>query len=496
MIRAIADRFRQLLSPQSLRYQLLSRSLLIMSALLLLIGAFQYVLMQKFLYSNRAASIQTQIRSLPPQIWQLIDEWKGRADPHNPLFSLRIPESTLAFVDPQGEFHVLFEETSQNAVPKLSDAAYAEALHGERNRPPNYTIAKAPNGSKQLVVLQPVMGRDPVTGRGQFIGVVQVGINAAPLQDLLVRQLIIFLGLSIFALLMALMAFLPILRRTLIPLSNMIKTAERINAGNLDERVPLHQGQIEMDKLAASFNDMLERLEVSFASEKEAKEQMRRFIADASHELRTPLTSIHGFLEVLMRGAASNPAQLHRSLTSMYGESERLNKLVQDLLMLAKLDQAPTFELTEGRLDSVLRTMEAQLRLLAGDRQVEVAASEEVWAAFDQDRIKQVILNLFQNAVQHTDPHSGRIRISLESSGEGVELAIQDNGPGIPPEHLPHLFERFYRVDTARSRKQGGAGLGLAITKTLVEAHGGRITCESKPGAGAIFRVWLPKATE
>lgn len=487
----ILTRLRRYFLPKSLRYQLLSRSLLILSVLLLLIGTFQYVLMRQFLFSNRAASIQTQLRSLPPQIWMQADEWQGRADSHNPLFSLRIPDASLAFYDKEGNFRVLFQDPNRDAVPKLSDDDYTEVLDINPKRDkPNYTVAKAPDGTKHLVILQPIMGR------GGLIGVAQIAMDIHSLQDLLVRQLLTFLGLSLFALLMGLLTFMPILRRTLVPLSNMVKTVERINAGNLDERLPHSQGQIETDKLAATFNDMLERLEVSFETEKEAKEQMRRFIADASHELRTPLTSIHGFLEVLLRGAATHPDQLHKALVSMYGESERLTKLVQDLLILAKLDQTPTFQLVEGRLDTVLRSMEAQLRLLAGDRLVELTITGDIWAAFDQDRMKQIILNLFHNAVQHTDPKLGIIRVTLDSADSSVMLAIADNGPGIPPQHLPHLFERFYRADTARSRKQGGAGLGLAITKTLLEAHQGTISCESKLGEGSVFRVKLPAANQ
>lgn len=150
----------------------------------------------------------------------------------------------------------------------------------------------------------------------------------------------------------------------------MVDTVKQIDAGNLSERFPTHQGQVEMDRLAASFNGMLERLEVSFEAEKEAKEQMRRFAADASHELRTPLTSIHGFLEVLLRGAYQQPEPLLKALKSMHGESVRINKLVEDLLLLARLDRSPSFQKTEGVLDEMLHEMEPQLRLLAGDRKV------------------------------------------------------------------------------------------------------------------------------
>jgi len=264
----------------------------------------------------------------------------------------------------------------------------------------------------------------------------------------------------------------------------------------LNERLPVRQGQLEIDRLSLSFNGMLERLEDSFEAEKEAKEQMRRFIADASHELRTPLTSIHGFLEILLRGAANHPDQLEKALKSMYGESERINKLVQDLFMLARLDRTPTFEMKEEGLDRMLHDMEPQLRLLAGNRAVDFSIQTGLGCVCNQDKIKQVVLNLFQNAIQHTDPEQGHIEVMLDEDEDArmVRLSVKDNGPGIPEEHLAHLFDRFYRIETSRARKYGGAGLGLSITKSIVDIHGGNIRVESRVGEGSVFIVSLPKA--
>jgi two-component system OmpR family sensor kinase len=238
---------------------------------------------------------------------------------------------------------------------------------------------------------------------------------------------------------------------------------------------------------------MLERIEASFQAEIEAKERARRFVADASHELRTPLTSIHGFLEVLLRGAMNQPEQLKKALTSMHGESERINKLVEDLLLLAKLDRAPELELKLGDLDEVLKEMEPQLRLLGGRREVGLALRTGMTCRFDANKIKQVVLNLFHNAVQHTDAETGRIELTLECGDDGtVALGVRDNGSGIPAAHLPHIFDRFYRSDSSRTRKYGGAGLGLSITKSIVDAHGGVIRAASREGKGTTFYVVLP----
>lgn len=480
-MKSIKDQLRLLISPQSLRHQLLSRSLMILAFILLMIGALQYVLMEQFLYRSIAFNIQSQIHTIPLRVWFESNPYE---EFHYPLLSS--PDTTVVFVDTDGNIREWSWDSRNGPAPRFSTDEYLRWMN-EGGPERDYQIVDNDRGVQQLVVFQPIRFQD------RLLGIVQVSTSTGPLKDILIRQLITFISLATLALVIGLIAFLPILRRTLIPLSKMVDTVEQINAGNLNERLPVNQGQLEIDRLAVSFNGMLERLESAFAAEKEAKEQMRRFIADASHELRTPLTSIHGFLEVLLRGdVTSQPEQLQKALLSMYHESERLTKLVQDLLLLARLDRKPTFQMEQGLLDEVLREMEPQLRLLAGKRNVHFSVQPHVRIIFDRDRIKQVILNLFQNAVQHTDPNDGTIHVSLERVPAGVMLSVQDNGPGIPEEHLPHLFERFYRIDTSRTRKSGGAGLGLAITKSIVELHGGRVQVESNPGEEARFSVFLP----
>ncbi|WP_035101617.1 sensor histidine kinase [Aneurinibacillus terranovensis] len=484
MKNVIRDRLRRFFMPHSLRLQLLFRSFFILSVLLLLVGIFQYVLMRHFLYVNKADSMRNQMRSIPYPVWEQIGEnWKIVSLPS--LFPLYNPASTAAFVDTDGNVYDLFENLDHPPVPRLPAQTYEDVLNQD-GKSLNYNIVKDASGESQLVVLQ------PIGIHGAPLGIVQLSTLVRPLQDVLVRELVTYVSLSLAALIVGLFAFLPTLQRTLIPLSHIVDTVEQINAGNLDERLPTDQGQIEIDRLSTSFNGMLERLESSFTAEKEAKERMRQFIADASHELRTPLTSIHGFLEVLLRGAADNPDQLRKALNSMYGESERLNKLVGDLLFLARVDRAPSFQMKEGRLDLVVHEMESQLLLLAGERRVHFSIAPGATSVFDEDRIKQVILNLFHNAVQHTDPKEGEIHLSLQLASDGIILSLQDNGFGIPEEHLPHLFERFYRIDSSRARKNGGSGLGLAITKSIIDIHGGSIRVESKQGSGTIFNVWLP----
>jgi two-component system OmpR family sensor kinase len=521
--------FRFWRAPKSLRYQLLSRALLILAALLLLMGGFQYLFMSRFLYQSTAQSVHNQVRTIPLHIW--LHDVTGGADGAGPTdvvgdlgtgtrgagasqsgagarenatghgtdtsiddagwgerplpVPFTMPGASVVFIDQQGRFHQVFQAPGASAAPRLPQTEYQAALtYGQADR--QYRIVSGANGP-QFVVLT------PVGPPGRPIGVVQVSADLDQIRHVLMQQLVIFACLAVCALLAAFLALAPTLRRTLVPLSQMVSTVQRINAGNLDERVDLRRAQTEIAVLASAFNAMLERLASAFAAQHAANEKMRRFIADASHELRTPLTSIQGFLEVLQRGAARQPEQLELALVSMRTETERLGKLVQDLLTLARLDDEPTLQIEEGELGALLEQMEPQLRLLAGDRQVQLRAESRVLARFDWDRMKQVVLNLFQNAVQHTHPGEGRIEVSLREDSETVYLTVKDNGTGIPKDQLNHIFERFYRVDEARSRGRGGAGLGLAISQSIVHLHGGSIECESELGVGTTFTVRLPR---
>ncbi|USB35109.1 HAMP domain-containing sensor histidine kinase [Paenibacillus sp. YPG26] len=497
------------LAPGSLRSQLLVRSLFILAALLILIGGLQYWLMKDFLYKSRAEGLRAQIMSIPKGLLRTQGELSAESDQdrqdQNRKETTNLPESSSnSTMDKEGRPFV-FRETSLALIskdgsftdvsgefgmkpPRLSTAEYTALMnvHQDNRSHRDYVIARDPSGKEQLIVAGPA--GPPSESRG----LIQMGTSTAPLQEQLLQQLFIFLVLSALALAGGLLLYIPVLRRTLVPLSRMVEVVGQTDAGNLAERFPAAQGQVEIDRLSASFNGMLERLELSFEAERESKERMRQFIADASHELRTPLTSIHGFLEVLLRGAAANPQKLQAALTSMHGESRRINKLVEDLLLLTKLDQAPQLQLTELCLDALLREMEPQLLMLAGQRNVRFDLTAHVQTKADPDKIKQVVLNLFHNAVQHTHETEGVITVTLIVSENQAELTVQDNGSGIHPEHLPHIFDRFYRSESSRTRKSGGAGLGLAITKSIMDAHKGTITARSEPGLGTSFRITLP----
>lgn len=535
MISRVTVFFRRLPAPRSLRKQLLAISLLILSGLLLLIGILQYILMRDFIYTSRAESLETQMRSVPREVFfSFLDSSEDGMDIGNSVTNVPNPginrptapnntnddngnggpssgnpavlpgglrnggdrrpllldaHTTIAIYSSKGTFKDLQEETlADTAAPRLTNEEYNELLleHDTDKATGEYKIITAEDGREHLAVFMN-LGRP---GNSRIL--LQMSVDTAPLTDVIMQQLLIFAALSVTAMLAGLLLYLPALRKTLVPLSNMGEAAQSIDAGNLDIRFPVNQGQTEIDKLSLSFNGMLERLEISFHNEREAKEQMRRFAADASHELRTPLTSIHGFLEVLLRGAADNKDQLNNALQSMYGESKRINKLVEDLLLLARMDGAPQLRVKNITLGEIITEMQSQLNVLAGNRKVTFDITYGIRGMYDPDKIKQVVLNLFHNAVQHTDAEQGTIHVSLHASNTQAELTVRDNGIGISAEHLPHLFDRFYRSDSSRTRKYGGSGLGLSITKSIVEAHDGEIKVKSRPGEGAAFKVTLP----
>jgi two-component system OmpR family sensor kinase len=225
------------------------------------------------------------------------------------------------------------------------------------------------------------------------------------------------------------------------------------------------------------------------------REKMRSFVSDASHELRSPLTAIHGFAEVLSMGAAKDEEQLQSSLTMITSETERLTKLVNDLLLLTQLDHKIETPMQPQDLGQIIQELEPQLRLLGGERQLRLSLAENLIVPLNRDQIKQVIINLVQNAFQHTSDRDGLITISLESvlvSDEHCALIkVTDNGSGISSENLDSIYDRFYRETSHRSRKQGGYGLGLSIVKSIVEAHGGKITVTSTVGSGTTFSIYL-----
>jgi heavy metal sensor kinase len=318
--------------------------------------------------------------------------------------------------------------------------------------------------------------------------VIQVARSEEPL-DRELRTLLLVMGAAFpLAIAIAGMGGYVLARRALAPLGRMADRARTITAERLGERLPVENPGDELGRLAAVFNDAFARLERSF-------EQLRRFTADASHELRTPLTAMRSVGEVGLR--ERRDAVAYREIIgSMLEETDRLGRLVEGLLTLSRADGGNVLLRREDvDLAELVREVTGQLGVLAEEKRQSFAvdASGPVAAWVDRSVIRQALINLVDNAVKYTPP-GGSVRISVRNGGPGPTVEVTDTGSGIPPEHHDRVFDRFYRIDKARSRDLGGAGLGLSIARWAVEAHGGRIDLNSVEGRGSTFRITLPQA--
>jgi heavy metal sensor kinase len=327
-----------------------------------------------------------------------------------------------------------------------------------------------------------------LTENGSIYGVVQVGESLTPLGSTLRSALIELLLVGPFVLLLGAVGSYWLAAHAFRPITRLTRTAQDIEAGDLHQRVPVPSARDEVQDLALTFNDMIERLERAFT-------RQRRFVADASHELRTPVAAIRSMTEVAL--AQDAPLEEYAAvLCDVNAEAERLGHLIRDLLDLARIDEGKTvFEHEPVRLDRLVQETAATTESLATERDIvlEVQANEPVTVLGDEAWLIQIVMNLIDNALTYTNA-GGKVTLNVEVKDRNAYLTISDTGIGIAPEHMEHIFERFYRVDAARSSHVGGSGLGLAIIERVVRLHGGAVTVESQLGRGSTFTVMLPLA--
>jgi len=277
------------------------------------------------------------------------------------------------------------------------------------------------------------------------------------------------------------------------PLANVEATAERIAEGDLTARLPDVKPNTEVGRLVGTLNTMLGRIEESFAARLESESKLRRFVADASHELRTPITAIRGFAELHRQGAVTGEEKTKELIGRIENESKRMGSLVEDLLLLARLDQSREMKSDPVNLTQIVSDAVASARAAGQNHTVNFnEQAEEIYALGDKDRIHQVVANLLANARTHT-PAGTVIDVSVKQDLDGVRIRIADNGPGLSAADQARIFERFYRADASRVRTDGeGTGLGLSIVDAVMRAHAGEVSVESKPGQGAIFTLFFP----
>jgi len=391
------------------------------------------------------------------------------------FFGMPTAGQFIQVLDPSGNVGSRSSNLETRRLP-VSPQAYQSAAHGH---PMYETIADQPAPMRVLTY--------PVVVRGRVRNIVQVATSLATANEAL-RHVAWVLAAGIPTLLAVAMAggwFLA--GRALAPLDSMVEAIHRLDAEHLDARLPNTGGTLEVRELTDNFNSLLGRLEDAFRRVKE-------FAADASHELRTPLTVLRGEAEVALRKPRP-PEEYQRVLASSLEEIQRMRRIVEDLLLLTQgeLGEVPV-QRTVLSLDQLLEEVSGQTEMLAEAAQVSFtgAGGPPVTVCADPLRLRQLFWNLLGNAVKYT-PAGGQVFLSHSAiDGREVRITVKDTGIGIPAEHLPHIFERFYRVDKHRSRAQGGSGLGLPICQWIVHTHGGRIEVRSTPGQGSSFLVYLP----
>jgi two-component system, OmpR family, sensor kinase len=518
---------RRLLARTPLQVKLIAAVLVLVTVALALIGLASVAALDGYLVGRLDDQLQLVARGSagagPPGFDGRGPGHRGPPSPY--LVQYRLADGRL---DEQDE-NPLEQGRPPPRVP--DDPAWFEANAGETT-----TVPAAGGGGRWRVAVAP---RRDGSGGSVVVAASLDGIDAT------IRQLrLIDLGVSLIVLAALAGVGAAIVRASLRPLVEIEQTARAIAAGDLTRRVPERDPGTEVGRLGRALNTMLAQIESAFgaraaseASARRSEDRMRRFVADASHELRTPLTTIRGFAELYRQGAARDPAELDRLMRRIEDQAARMGLLVEDLLLLARLDTERPLDRQPVDLLALAAEAVNDARAVAPDRRIELVlggddgdhhtaperrsgvdvASRSAAASAgppharrsyptgvlvvlgDDRRLRQVLANLVNNALTHTpagSPIEVRVGTSTLDGRPGVAVEVVDHGPGLAPEQAERVFERFYRADTARSPADGGTGLGLSIVAALVAVHGGTVAVDSVPGRGARFRVVLPLAPD
>jgi two-component system OmpR family sensor kinase len=325
------------------------------------------------------------------------------------------------------------------------------------------------------------------------LGIVVVAQSFEDIDRTLLRLQGLFILIGLVMILFIALASRKVITVGLRPLATVEATAERIAEGDLTARLPDLKPNTEVGRLVNTLNMMLGRIEESFSARVESESKLRRFVADASHELRTPITAIRGFAELHRQGAVTGEEKTKELIGRIESESKRMGSLVEDLLLLARLDQSRQMKLEPVNLSKLVLDAVESARAAGPNHPVNFNKSdEEIYALGDNDRIHQVVANLLANARTHT-PAGTKIDVSVVQREDGVRIRIADNGPGLSEKDQAQIFERFYRADPSRVRTDGeGTGLGLSIVEAVMRAHAGQVSVESELGKGATFTLFFP----
>ncbi len=481
------------LRPRSLRAQLALWHGLLLALTLLLLAAFTYLLLREYLNHSADAALTEFAETTSKDIAAAVYHYRTlHADqPLDPDTERRFIDNNdlqswgryVQVIDPDGHAVAFSDALRTNKLPVPSETLLACRMTG---KPVFDTVTTLGQYPVRMVTL-------PVQLGSRIPYLVQVGASVEGVEGALQRALFILLILTPSIFLIALLGGWALVGRSLRPVDEMTRAALSIESNRLDMRIAPARTDNEIGRLAAALNEMIARLDRSF-------QQIERFTADASHELKTPLTAIRGAAEVALM-SEEMPPETRRAFQSIIADTERLTSIVNNLLLLSRAD-ADQVRLNQEPValhEIVLTTFET-LERLAHRKNItlDFAEMEEVTLKGDALWLQQLFTNLIHNAIHYT-PEGGQVTLSLTtekgvSGGPDAIFSVTDTGPGIASEHLPFLFDRFYRVDSGRSREQGGSGLGLNIARWVAEAHGGQIAVTSVVGSGTTFTVRLPLA--
>jgi len=463
-------------SIRSIRFRLGAWYAGLLAVLLVAFSGFIYLTLERILERNLQDTLAREAQTIGDALLSKISE---TGDPY-------VVNEIEEHFAPRTTNHFLRVARASGEVIFQSGQPHDGSFDPERVPPAPPDAAASwhdddmPNGRKLIVYSMTYTSPDGM----QFT--IQAGASNNPIREVLgslIATLAIALPLMVTA---AVAGGYLLMRNALRPLGQIATIAETITSRNLNERVPKSGTGDELEQLAESLNRMMARLEDSF-------QQIHRFSADASHEIRTPLAILRGELEDLLRSSHLT-SELRESITSALEEAERLSRIVEQLLEMTRLEAGETMsKLQRFDLTELTQTAVDQLRLLADEKQIQLRfeGKKDLFILGDPFRVRQVVVNLVDNAIKYTSP-GGSISVSSTLEGNKAVLEVRDTGIGIPETAIPHVFERFYRVEGDRSRQLGGTGLGLAIVKSICTAFGGTVNVRSVSGSGTTFHVELP----
>ncbi len=470
--------------PPGIRLQVLSWYTAIFTVVLLLAGAASYYYFENALENSVETSLHIQAQQIAEEI--------------------TVGNDTIVIHDATGSLSGLSSTQPAQSQIDLNYGALVRLLdiHGQvlRETPasrslrvPSQCLTQPLQGHPWEGTIKTTSGQEvqfysqALTVHGKVFAILQVGQSLAGMNALL-RQLVTLLFIvGSLALLVCATSSYWLTSRAFAPIQQVIETARHIKAGDLRQRIPLPQARDEIHSLVVTLNEMLDSLDQTMT-------RQRRFVADASHELRTPVAVIRNKTSIALLDSQTQQDYAD-VLQEINAETERLGHLISDLLALARGDEgrAP-FEQEAVRFDLLVEASVASAKLLAEERGIQLAmrAAQPVTVVGDEARLIQVVINLLANALCYTNA-GGRVEVSVEVARNMARLVVRDTGIGIAAEHLPHIFERFYRADPARQQMDGASsGLGLAIVEWIVRVHGGSVAVDSQVGHGSCFTVILP----